>query len=196
VHSAEEAKPAAEVESDANLRVLKLEAGFGPDEPIVRNDPDVVEYYKLVDQHANAGLFREKEMDVNAEFAAKEREEIEADRAEDAYYATLAFNRRVGEAATLLAATNPERPGAAAKILADLESRDAKAAAALTDLVARVGESARAGGGGKETVLRTLADVSPTAFSSAAEKATAIAGVYDALAKHSKARSLESKRMA
>ena len=195
MHSAEENKSAAEVESDANLRVLKLEAGFGPDEPIVRNDPDVVEYYKLVNQHANAGLFREKEMDVNAEFAAKEREEIEADRAEDAYYATLAFNRRVGEAATLLAATNPDRPGAAAKILSDLEARDAKAAAALTDLVARVGESAR-GGAGKEAVLRTLADVSPTAFSSSGEKATAVAGVFDALAKHSKARSLESKRLA
>ena len=194
VHFAEGEKNVEQVEADAAMRLLKLESGFAPDEPIVRNDPDVVEYYKLSEQHANAGLFRENEMDVKKELAYKEAEEIAADKAEDEYYATMAFNRRVGEGMTLLSATNAARPGAAARVLADLTARDPAAARALEDLVTEVGVAAKGDDVPlKSKVLRAIGDVCPLAFNSAAEKANATAGIFDALAKHAAVGSLKSQ---
>ena len=190
VHFAQGEKSVAMIEADENIRLLKQENGFAPDEPIVRNDPDVVDYYRLSAQHANPGLFRTGERDVTAELAMKEAEEVAADAAEDEYYATLAFNRRVGEGMTHLAATNPQRPGAAAKVVADLAKRDPAAALALADLVGEVGKAANGDADLKARVLRAIGDVSPLAFNTVGEKATATAGIFDALAKHSSAGSL------
>jgi hypothetical protein len=182
-HALQLAKDTATLEREAEIRELKLEAHVAPSTPISEPDADVVEYYKLTDHAANAGLFRDNEYDLSTELAAREVEELAADKAEEAYYATLARTKRVGEALRLLAAA---RPSGASKAVADLEGRDPEGAAMLRELVARVALSSTSGQD-KEGALRTIAQLVPSSLAETAEeRATQVAGIYDALASHAK----------
>lgn len=180
-HAAQGAKNTATLEQEAKIRVLKLEAHVPPTTPISEPDADVVEYYKLTEHNASQGLWRDKEYDLSTEMAAREAEEVAADKAEEAFYAAMARQKRVGEAVRLLAAST--RPHAATKAVADLEARDPEGAALLRELVGRVGA-----GQDKDAVLRAIAQVVPASLAETAEEhATVLAGIYDALSTHAKA---------
>ncbi len=80
----------------------------------------MLKYYKLTTSAPDPGLFRSSEFDEAAEAAAKEAEELAADREEEAFYARLAHSKRVAEGLRLLSACSAERPAVAAGVLSSM----------------------------------------------------------------------------
>lgn len=181
-HGAQLAKDTPSLEFEAAVRDLKLEGSFAPDTPVSKPDADIEQYYKLTAPGEQAGLFRSVEYDLEAELAAREAAEVAADAAENAKYAALAADARLGEAIRRVSVA--AGAGAARAVVAELAARDPASAATLRQLSARAAGvvGLPAGHASKEGLLREVLALSPEGVDGADRLAEA-AGLVEALAK-------------
>ena len=140
-HFGEDMKTSEDREEDELERDVKEAHWMSPTEALPTEEPEMVEYYKMRDRHSSAGLFREEEFDEDKLHEMREREELEADKEEEAYYRHLAALNRVGDRVKLLLQTHKADVEGRQLLLEDLRDEDEKAHAYLVDLLQRIRDS-------------------------------------------------------
>lgn len=191
VHFRQGAKSVEDVEKDHEESLQKREMGLAPEQELPATDEDVIEYYKLNTLNEDAGIFRKKEHDTEAEVALKEQAELDADAAENRRVENALKLERVGSGLKALAATRPESAAAREKLLNDLAAFDPQAAAMLKDLMARIGAAAAPGAdsAAKTVLLNAIRKIEPSIsfYMDDKDAAEAAEAVFARVAAHSQA---------